>query len=487
MSLADKLFLKYLDLNVFLFLSGCKNVLLSDFNFQEKRMSPIIIKTIQFFLSLSILIVLHELGHFIPAKYFKTRVEKFYLFFDVKFALFKKKIGETEYGIGWLPLGGYVKISGMIDESMDKEAMAEEPKEWEFRSKPAWQRLIIMLGGVTVNFVLAVIIFIGLAFTYGEQYISNDGLKDGVWVTDTNLGDALGIKTGDRFVAIDGKEVENLQTIPYELVYGEKFTIERDGNKIEKKVPVDFIETISANKENARFISQRSPFIINSVPKNSPNSTTGFEKGDALIEIEGTAVEYLDQVSPYLEENKGKTVNLVVKRNGTNVPLQAKISDEGKLGVTLGFDTMEEYAEKGYFKVETLNYTFLESIPAGWNKGVKTLTDYIKGMKKIFNPDTGAYKEVGGFAAIGGMFPDTWNWPAFWATTAFISIILAFMNILPIPALDGGHVMFLLYEMVTGRKPSDKFLEYAQITGFFILIALLLFANGNDLYKWLFK
>ncbi|WP_339653088.1 RIP metalloprotease RseP [uncultured Maribacter sp.] len=450
-------------------------------------MSPIIIKTIQFFLSLSILIVLHELGHFIPAKYFKTRVEKFYLFFDVKFALFKKKIGETEYGIGWLPLGGYVKISGMIDESMDKEAMAEEPKEWEFRSKPAWQRLIIMLGGVTVNFVLAVVIFIGLAFTYGEQYISNEGLKDGVWVTDTILGDALGIKTGDRFVAIDGKEVENLQTIPYELVYGEKFTIERDGNKIEKEIPVDFIETISANKENARFISQRSPFIINNVPKNSPNTTTGFEKGDALIEVEGNAVEYLDQVSPYLEENKGKTVNLVVKRNGTDVPLQAKISDEGKLGVALGFDTIEEYEEKGYFKVETLNYTFLESIPAGWNKGVKTLTDYIKGMKKIFNPDTGAYKEVGGFAAIGGMFPDTWNWPAFWATTAFISIILAFMNILPIPALDGGHVMFLLYEMVTGRKPSDKFLEYAQITGFFILIALLLFANGNDLYKWLFK
>jgi regulator of sigma E protease len=487
MSLADKLFLKYLDLNVFLFFSGCKNVFLSDFNFQEKVMSPIIIKTIQFFLSLSILIVLHELGHFIPAKYFKTRVEKFYLFFDVKFALFKKKIGETEYGIGWLPLGGYVKISGMIDESMDKEAMAEEPKEWEFRSKPAWQRLIIMLGGVTVNFVLAVIIFIGLAFTYGEQYISNDDLKDGVWVTDTILGDALGIKTGDRFVAIDGKEVENLQTIPYELVYGERFTIERDGNKIEKEIPVDFIETISNNRENARFISQRSPFIINKVPKNSPNTTTGFEKGDALVEIEGTVVEYLDQVSPYLEKNKGKTLNLVVKRNGTNVPLQAKISDEGKLGVVLGFDNMEEYEEKGYFKVETLNYTFLESIPAGWNKGVKTLTDYIKGMKKIFNPDTGAYKEVGGFAAIGGMFPDTWNWPAFWATTAFISIILAFMNILPIPALDGGHVMFLLYEMVTGRKPSDKFLEYAQITGFFILIALLLFANGNDVYKWLFK
>lgn len=458
-----------------------------DFNFHEIRMSPIVIKTIQFFLSLSILIVLHELGHFIPAKYFKTRVEKFYLFFDVKFSLFKKKIGETEYGIGWLPLGGYVKISGMIDESMDKEAMAEEPKEWEFRSKPAWQRLIIMLGGVTVNFILAVVIFIGLAYAYGDQYVANDSLKDGIWVTDTTLGDALGVQTGDKILAVDGKKIESLNSIVPEVVYGENITIERNGQKIEKEIPVDFIETISNNKENARFISQRSPFIINAIPDGSPNANTGFEKGDALIEIEGTRVEYLDQVSPILEVNKGKTVNVIVKRNGTELPLEAKISDDGKIGVSLGFDSLEEYEKEGYFQVKQLDYTFLESIPAGWNKGVKTLTDYIKGMKKIFNPDTGAYKEVGGFAAIGGMFPDTWNWPAFWATTAFISIILAFMNILPIPALDGGHVMFLLYEMITGRKPSDKFLEYAQITGFFILIALLLFANGNDVYKAIFK
>ncbi|HAF78711.1 MAG: RIP metalloprotease RseP [Maribacter dokdonensis] len=450
-------------------------------------MSPIVIKTIQFFLSLSILIVLHELGHFIPAKYFKTRVEKFYLFFDVKFSLFKKKIGETEYGIGWLPLGGYVKISGMIDESMDKEAMAEEPKEWEFRSKPAWQRLIIMLGGVTVNFILAVVIFIGLAYAYGDQYVANDSLKDGIWVTDTTLGDALGVQTGDKILAVDGKKIESLNSIVPEVVYGENITIERNGQKIEKEIPVDFIETISNNKENARFISQRSPFIINAIPDGSPNANTGFEKGDALIEIEGTRVEYLDQVSPILEVNKGKTVNVIVKRNGTELPLEAKISDDGKIGVSLGFDSLEEYEKEGYFQVKQLDYTFIESIPAGWNKGVKTLTDYIKGMKKIFNPDTGAYKEVGGFAAIGGMFPDTWNWPAFWGTTAFISIILAFMNILPIPALDGGHVMFLLYEMITGRKPSDKFLEYAQITGFFILIALLLFANGNDVYKAIFK
>lgn len=458
-----------------------------DFNFQEIRMSPIVIKTIQFFLSLSILIVLHELGHFIPAKYFKTRVEKFYLFFDVKFSLFKKKIGETEYGIGWLPLGGYVKISGMIDESMDKEAMAEEPKEWEFRSKPAWQRLIIMLGGVTVNFILAVVIFIGLAYAYGETYIANDSLKDGVWVTDTTLGNALGIETGDKVIAVDGKEIESLNNIVPEVVYGENITIERAGSTIEKEIPVDFIETISNNKENVRFISYRNPFVVRSIPEDSPNKDSGFKEGDGVVKIAGTPVEYQDQVIPVLAANKGKTVPVEVMREGNKVSLNAKVSDEGKFGVYAGFNTMEEYEEKGYFKFETLNYTFLESIPAGWNKGVKTLTDYIKGMKKIFNPDTGAYKEVGGFAAIGGMFPDTWNWPAFWATTAFISIILAFMNILPIPALDGGHVMFLLYEMITGRKPSDKFLEYAQITGFFILIALLLFANGNDVYKAIFK
>ncbi|SDT25037.1 regulator of sigma E protease [Maribacter dokdonensis] len=450
-------------------------------------MSPIVIKTIQFFLSLSILIVLHELGHFIPAKYFKTRVEKFYLFFDVKFSLFKKKIGETEYGIGWLPLGGYVKISGMIDESMDKEAMAEEPKEWEFRSKPAWQRLIIMLGGVTVNFILAVVIFIGLAYAYGETYIANDSLKDGVWVTDTTLGEALGIQTGDKVLAVDGKEIESLNSIMPEVVYGEKITLERDGNIIEKDIPVDFIETISDNRENARFINYRIPFIIREIPEDSQNKDSGFKAGDAVVKIAGTPVEFQDQVIPVLAANKEKSVPVVVIRDGNKVTLNAKVSNEGKFGVYAGLSSLEEYQEKGYLEIKQLDYTFLESIPAGWNKGVKTLTDYIKGMKKIFNPDTGAYKEVGGFAAIGGMFPDTWNWPAFWATTAFISIILAFMNILPIPALDGGHVMFLLYEMITGRKPSDKFLEYAQITGFFILIALLLFANGNDVYKAIFK
>jgi len=451
-------------------------------------MTPIVIKTIQFFLSLSLLIVLHELGHFIPAKLFKTRVEKFYLFFDVKFSLFKKKIGETVYGIGWLPLGGYVKISGMIDESMDKEQMKEEPKPWEFRSKPAWQRLIIMLGGVTVNFILAVAIFIGLVFTYGEEYIANDSLKDGIWVTEKSLGDELGIQTGDKILSVDGKKIEALQQVLPEMVYGEKYTIERDGQIIEKEIPVDFIETLSEDKEKARFIYYRIPFYVNNVPDTSQNKNAGFRPMDEFVAINGAQAIYRDQVMNHLENNKGKDIDVLVRReNGTEEHVTAKVNHNGKLGIVTAPITMDDLQQKGYLKVETLKYSFLESIPAGWNKGVKTLTDYIKGMKKIFNPDTGAYKEVGGFAAIGGMFPDTWNWPAFWATTAFISIILAFMNILPIPALDGGHVAFLLYEMVTGRKPSDKFLEYAQMIGFFILIALLLFANGNDLYKWLFK
>ena len=451
-------------------------------------MSPIAIQVIQFFLSLSLLIVLHELGHFIPAKIFKTRVEKFYLFFDIKFSLFKKKIGETVYGIGWLPLGGYVKIAGMIDESMDTEAMKEEPKEWEFRSKPAWQRLIIMLGGVTVNFILAVIIYVGLAFTYGDEYVPADSLKDGFLVTEKTLGDKLGVQTGDNIIAVDGNKIEKFRNILPEIVYGETMTIVRDGRTFDQEIPVDFIATLSEDRDKVRFLSYRQPFIIKKVSKGSFNQGVDFQEDDEVIKINGTAVTYVDEVKPKLEENKGKQIAVTVQRkNGSIKELQAMVSDEATIGVALKVLTMKGYADKGYFEIKTKKYSFIESIPAGIDQGVTTLNNYIKGMKKIFNPDTGAYKEVGGFAAIGGLFPDSWDWPVFWNTTAFISIILAFMNILPIPALDGGHVTFLLYEMVTGRKPSDKFLESAQMIGFFILIALLLFANGNDLYKWLFK
>jgi len=450
-------------------------------------MNPIAIQVIQFFLSLSLLIVLHELGHFIPAKLFKTRVEKFYLFFDIKFSLFKKKIGETVYGIGWLPLGGYVKIAGMIDESMDTEAMKEEPKPWEFRSKPAWQRLIIMLGGVTVNFILAVIIYIGMAYQYGDQYVRMDSLKDGVWVIEEKIGDKAGIQTGDKILAVDGEKLESFRSVYLELINGNSITIERDGQIIEKELPVDFIATLLEDEDKVRFMMMRQPFIIKEVSKGSHNEGVDFKEGDEVLSINGRPAKYYDQVTPILEANKDKEVEVLVNRNGLEKTIVAKVNDEAKLGVGLKGLTAEEAQEMGYFKVEEIEYSFLESIPAGINKGVETLTNYAKQLKKIFNPSTGAYKGVGGFAAIGSMFPPTWDWVAFWSTTALISIILAFMNILPIPALDGGHVAFLLYEMVSGRKPSDKFLEYAQMVGFFLLIALLLFANGNDVYKAIFK
>lgn len=453
-----------------------------------EQMSPILIKTIQFFLSLSLLIVLHELGHFIPAKLFKTRVEKFYLFFDIKFSLFKKKIGETVYGIGWLPLGGYVKIAGMIDESMDTEAMKEEPKPWEFRSKPAWQRLIIMLGGVTVNFILAVIIYIGMAYSYGEQYVPMESLRDGVWVMEEEIGDKVGIQTGDKIIAVDGNELESFNSVFIELINGNTITLERDGQRIEKEIPIDFISTLLDDEDKVRFLNYRIPFLIGEVSEESENKDSGLKVEDEIIKIGDDKITYFDQAKSILKKYEGQHIELTVARKGgkvANIPV--KISDSATIGVRPGFPTMEDLQEKGMLNIKVETYSFAESIPAGIDKGVTTLSSYVKQLKKIFNPSTGAYKGVGGFAAIGSMFPDTWNWAAFWSTTALISIILAFMNVLPIPALDGGHVMFLLYEMVTGRKPSDKFLEYAQMVGFFLLIALLLFANGNDLYKWLFK
>lgn len=450
-------------------------------------MSPILIKTIQFFLSLSFLIVLHELGHFIPAKIFKTRVEKFYLFFDIKYSLFKKKIGDTVYGIGWLPLGGYVKIAGMIDESMDMEQMSQEPKPWEFRSKPAWQRLIIMLGGVTVNFILAVIIYIGMAYAYGDQFIPTESLKDGVWVREQNIGDKLGIKTGDKILAIDGEAVESFSSLLGEIINGNSITIEREGQVIEKDIPVDFIATLLEDEDKIRFLSPRIPFVVGDISEVSANKDSGLQVNDQIVAIGDSSVTYFDQARAILENYKNQNTILTVNRDGTREQIPVVISDTATVGVTLGVFSFQELQDKGYLRLETKKYNFLESIPAGIDKGVTTLTSYVKQLKKIFNPETGAYKGVGGFAAIGNLFPDSWNWPAFWSTTALISIILAFMNILPIPALDGGHVVFLLYEMVTGRKPSDKFLEYAQMIGFFLLIALLLFANGNDIYKWLFK
>ena len=440
----------------------------------------IIIKLSQFLLSLSLLIVLHELGHFIPAKIFKTRVEKFYLFFDVKYSLLKKKIGETEYGIGWLPLGGYVKISGMIDESMDKEQMALPPQPWEFRSKPAWQRLIIMLGGVTVNFILAFIIYIGMAYVYGDVYIANADMKDGVVVENKAMIDA-GFQTGDKILSVDGKEIKRLDGgLHQDLLMAENVQIERNGVRQEIKMPIDFVNQFANGKKSA-LVSRRIPFAIADVTAESGNDS--LQVRDVVIAINGQDAKYMDQVTKILEANKGKTMTATVMRDHVKKEVPIKVSADGKLGVRLGNLDDKALNKLGYYRITKDTYSFAESIPVGLKKGKDQLTGYGRQLQLIFNPETGAYKSVGGFYAIFNIFPDQWSWEAFWNITAILSIMLGVMNLLPIPALDGGHVMFLLYEMITRRKPSDKFMEHAQLAGFILLIALVLFANGNDIYK----
>ncbi|MCG9792016.1 RIP metalloprotease RseP [Flavobacterium algicola] len=440
----------------------------------------IFIKLSQFLLSLSLLIILHELGHFIPAKLFKTRVEKFYLFFDVKYSLLKKKIGETEYGIGWLPLGGYVKISGMIDESMDKEQMALPPQPWEFRSKPAWQRLIIMLGGVTVNFILAFIIYIGMAFTYGNTYIAMEDLKDGLLIENPVLQSA-GFKTGDNILAVDGEKISKFDNeINIKIVMAKNVLIERDGAEQTIVMPKDFIDQLS-KVEKSSLVSIRMPFVIGAVSAESSN--TALQPKDMILSLNGQKVKYFDEAKTILEANKNKTVSAVVLRDQKEVPVSLQIDGEGILGVQLGGLGLDSLEKLGYYKVRKQEYGFFEAFPVGIQKGKEQLVGYGKQLKMIFNPDTGAYKQVGGFKAIFDIFPSTWSWEVFWALTALLSIMLGVMNLLPIPALDGGHVMFLLYEIISGKKPSDKFLENAQMVGFVLLITLLLFANGNDVYK----
>ena len=440
----------------------------------------IVIKLSQFLLSLSLLIILHELGHFIPAKLFKTRVEKFYLFFDVKYSLIKKKIGETEYGIGWLPLGGYVKISGMIDESMDKEQMALPPQPWEFRSKPAYQRLIIMLGGVTVNFILAFIIYIGMAFAYGDIYIANEDLKDGLLIENKAMQNA-GFKTGDHIVSVDGEKIVKFDNdINMKVVMAKEVLIERNGTQLAIKMPIDFVDQLS-KQEKEPLVSIRTPFVVGAISDGSKN--TALQPKDVVLALNGQPAKYFDQAKAILESNKNKTIPATILRDQKEIQVPVIVSNDGKLGIGVGQLGMASLEKLGYYKVSKQEFGFLESIPVGITKGKDQLLGYGKQLKMIFSPSTGAYKQVGGFKAIFDIFPSTWSWEVFWNITALLSIMLGVMNLLPIPALDGGHVMFLLYEIVSGKKPSDKFLENAQLVGFVLLITLLLFANGNDIYK----
>ena len=438
-------------------------------------MTETLIQAAQFFLSLSFLIVLHELGHFIPAKLFNTRVEKFYLFFDPYFSLLKKKIGETEYGIGWLPLGGYVKISGMIDESMDTEHLKAEPQPWEFRSKPAWQRLIIMVGGVAVNVLLAMVIYAMILFTWGDDYLKTENLKYGIECSE--LAKEIGFQNGDKILTIDGVYYENFSDIPEAILISgaTEVLVERNGETVSISIPSNLIEQF-IEKNESRFIGMAWPYIAQKFDDGSVAEAAGVLKGDQLIAINGQEVLYFSEYVKTLPLFAGQEIQLSVLRGLDTLNYNMMLGETGKIGVYY-------VPPKELISFDHKDYGFFESFPAGTSMAMDKLDSYVQQMKLIFNPETGAWKGLGGFISIGKQYSPEWDWYSFWNFTAFLSIILAFMNILPIPALDGGHVMFLLGEMITGRKPSDKLLEYAQVTGFLILIALLLLANGNDIIK----
>ncbi len=448
--------------------------------------SSVGLKVAQLLLSLSILVLLHEFGHYITARWFKCRVDKFYLFFDPGFSLVKKKIGDTEYGIGWLPLGGYCKIAGMVDESMDKDQIKQPPQPWEFRSKPGWQRLIILLGGVTVNVLLAFLIYAMILMVWGEKKVPTASLKYGITFNDS-LFNELGFKNGDKILAVDGNPVPEYTDILKKLLIVDKtVSIERDGTPKELTMPVDLIGKLVEKKKMADgpLISPRIPILVINVPDTSAAYKAGLRKGDRIMAVDSVTTDYMDMLKNALEPKKGRNVTVTVNRNNEMVNLAMAIKKDATIGFN-GIQTLEQMDSVGVIKYQLKKYGFLEAFPAGVARAGSELKFYIDQFKKILTPSTGAYKGVGGFKAMGSVFAgDHWDWEHFWTITAFFSIILAFMNLLPIPALDGGHVLFTLGEMITGRKPNEKFLEYAQIVGMIILLALMLYANGNDWFGW---
>ena len=486
----------------------------------------VLIKVLQFFLSLSILIFVHELGHFLAAKAFKTRVEKFYLFFDWGFSLFRcKKVDgrwrfkffsknvpekytvseyrdaagkkqksydpidvntlaeddwrrsdETEYGIGWFPMGGYNKIAGMVDESMDKSQMQQPPQPWEFRSKPAWQRFIIMVAGVFMNVLLAVTIYIGLLAKEGEQYLPTAEVnKYGISVD--SLGYELGLRDGDKILSIDGEYVENFQQIPMQIILDKAKTIEveRNGKNMVINLPEDAVTKLLSSQD-ASFISFRVPFMVADVIDKSAAKEGGLEVGDIIIGINDVETPYYQDFVKSIKQYKNQDITIRVVRDFDTLALAMHLPEEGVIGAYLA-------PISTCFELETKEYSFLEAIPAGFSKTFTELGDYWKQVKLIFNPKTKAYESVGGFISIGKIFPDTWIWSLFWRMTAFLSVALAVMNILPIPALDGGHILFLLFEIITRRKPSDKFMEVAETIGLIIVLGLVILANGNDIIR----
>ena len=434
----------------------------------------IFIKVVQFFMSLSLLVAIHEFGHFIMARIFKIRVEKFYIFFDPWFSLFKWKRGETEYGVGWLPLGGYVKIAGMIDESMDLEQMKAPVQPWEFRAKPAWQRFMVMIAGVVMNVLLAMMIYTGIRYAYGESYMANEDAKWGYVFNET--AEQMGFRDGDKFVSVDGVAVDDVNEVRSKLLLTKEdraVVVERDGEQVAFTIPFEQLLDMRRNRNYEDLYKLRLPFFIDSLASASAIES-GLQVGDQVVALNGTESIGASQVTELLQQHKGDTVTLTVLRGGVENDLLVPINDEGKIGVMFNANV---------FQPRTRTFTFFEAIPAGVSLAFDTLADYWEQLKLIVQPKTKMYEELGGFIAIGNIFPSEWDWSRFWTMTAFLSIILAVMNILPIPGLDGGHALFTLWEMVTGRKPSEKFLEIMQYVGFAILFVLLIYANGNDIYR----
>ncbi len=440
----------------------------------------------QFIASLGLLILLHEFGHFIAARAFKIRVDKFYLFFDflfplpgvLNFAIFKKKIGDTEYGLGWFPMGGYVQIAGMIDESLDTEQMNKPAEPWEFRAHPAWQRLIVMLGGIIVNVLLAFIIYAMVLFTWGEEKIPMSSLKDGIECSDS-LGMAVGFRTGDKIVSVDGKTLKYLDDLRIEILLGHTVQIDRNGEKVEIVLPKNFLDQI-ATSEKFGFGTPRAPAIFAEFIDGSVNKSAGLKKADRIIGInDSIPVKFYDEFKEDLKSFTGKTINLNILRGTEKLSVPVQVTSENKIGA--GFASRpDDLVKLGIVSVETKTFGFFESFPAGVSMTFDKLNFYVRQFKLLFSPSTGAYKHLSGFKGMAKMFGDEWNWEEFWNRTAFLSIVLAFMNLLPIPALDGGHVVFTLYEMITRRTPSVKVLTYAQYVGMAFLLGLMLYANLND-------
>src|SRR5215211_5910724 len=435
------------------------------------------IKAGQFVLSFSIIVVLHELGHFLPAKWFKCRVEKFYLFFNPWFSLWKKKIGETEYGLGWIPLGGYVKISGMIDESMDKEQMKKPAQPWEFRSKAPWQRLIIMLGGVTVNVLLAIIIFVLITWVWGEEYLPPQNVKYGL--TADSLGKSMGLKDGDVILKVGNEPVRDEFKVIGQILTTDasNITVLRDGQQVPLSVPTGMMKSLSKTK-GAEFFSIRFPNVVDGFPKESNAEKAGLKKGDRIIGIDSLQTPYFQDFQKEVRKRKNRTINVVALRSNDTLRIPVKVNAEGMIGIA----PLSNIKKLG-FETEVKKYSLAESFPAGFQRCWKTLSNYVNGIKQIFTGRVAAKDSLGSVLSIGNIFPGVWDWESFWTLTAVFSIILAFMNVLPIPGLDGGHALFTLYEIITGRKPSDKFMEYAQMVGMVLLLALMLYAFGLDIWR----